>query len=224
MAWDQTRRTGWCMIQTSTGSVSPSGREPQRVNEPSDILLMQRIAAQDAPALKALYGRYGRVAFALAYRVIGEATGAEEVVQDAFETVWTKSHTFDVTRGGNVRGWLLTIVHRRAIDYRRRELDRAPRNLPLEETEHLLTSPDVWKDVSATLLGEQVRAALGALPADQRRAIELSFFEGLSHGEIAERERQPLGTVKGRMRLGLRKLSNLLTSPDETPMSALDET
>jgi RNA polymerase sigma-70 factor (ECF subfamily) len=194
------------------------------VNEPSDILLMQRIAAKDAPALKALYGRYGRVAFALAYRVIGEAAGAEEVVQDAFETVWAKSYSFDVNRGGNVRGWLLTIVHRRAIDYRRRELDRPPRNLPLETTEHLLTAPDVWQDVSATLLGEQVRAALDALPPEQRRAVELSFFEGLSHGEIAEREQQPLGTVKGRMRLGLRKLSTLLASPDDTPISALDET
>lgn len=182
------------------------------MSEPSDIALMERIAAGNTDALKALYDQYGRVAFALAYRVIGEASSAEEVVQDAFETVWNKSGTFDSEKGGNVRGWLLTIVHRRAIDYRRREIDRPPNNLPIESMEHALTTPDVWKDVSANLLTERVRHALSSLPDDQQRAIELAYFEGLSHGEIASREQAPLGTVKGRLRLGLRKLSGVLNA------------
>ena len=187
------------------------------MTEPSDLALMERIALRHTDALRALYDRYGRVAFALAYRVVGEASAAEEVVQDAFETVWTKGHAFEASKGGNVRGWLLTIVHRRSIDYRRREFDRPPRSLPLDAMDHVLTSPDVWQDVSATLLGEQVRHAMDTLPMDQRRAIELAYFEGLSHGEIASRENAPLGTVKGRLRLGLRKLSGALgTSLDET--------
>ncbi len=77
---------------------------------------MQSIASRNTDALKTLYDRYGRIAFALAYRVIGEASGAEEIVQDAFETVWKKGRSFDSAKGGNVRGWLLTIVHRRALD------------------------------------------------------------------------------------------------------------
>lgn len=178
---------------------------------------MERIAQRDTAALKALYGRYGRRAFALAYRIVGEASGAEEIVQDAFETVWTRGAGFDTAEGANVRGWLMTIVHHRAIDYRRREFDRPPRNLPIDTMDHVLSTPDVWRDVSATLLGEEVRTALNSLPEDQRRTIELAFFDGLSHGEIATQENAPLGTVKGRLRLGLRKLAGTLaTSLDAT--------
>jgi len=180
------------------------------VSDPSDIMLMKRIASGNPDALRVLYERYGRVAFALAYRIIGEASGAEEMVQDAFETVWHKGAGFDPGKGGNVRGWLLTIVHHRAIDYRRREQIRPPSRMPIEDVEHVLATPDVWKDVSAHLLTDQIRAAMDTLPVDQRRTIELAYFEGLSHSDIAEREREPLGTVKGRLRLGLRKLSTTL--------------
>lgn len=185
------------------------------MSETTDIVLMERISSHDTDALKALYDRYGRVAFALAYRVTGEASGAEEIVQDAFVTVWDKGSSFDAAKGGNVRGWLLTIVHRRAIDYRRREHDRPPPNVPIDTMDNILATPDVWKDVSATLLGEHVRDAMATLPDQQRRTIELAYFEGLSHGEIASRENAPVGTVKGRLRLGLSKLSTLLDADDE---------
>ena len=185
------------------------------MTEPSDIAIMERIALRQTDALRSLYDRYGRAAFALAYRVIGEASAAEEVVQDAFETVWTKGHRFEASKGGNVRGWLMTIVHRRAIDYRRREFDRTPRHLPIDTMDQSLSSPDVWQDVSTNLLGEQVRHAMDTLPMDQRRAIELAYFDGLSHGEIASQENAPLGTVKGRLRLGLHKLSGMLESPGD---------
>lgn len=186
------------------------------VSETSDIALMERISAHNADALKALYDRYGRIAFALAYRVLGEAAASEEIVQDAFETVWNKGDSFDAGKGGNVRGWLLTIVHRRAIDYRRREFDRPPYNVPIEDMEHSLAIPDTWKEVSATLLSEHVRAAMATLPDDQRHTIELAYFEGYSHREIASREDTPVGTVKGRLRLGLRKLSDSLRSELDT--------
>ena len=184
------------------------------MSELTDLALMERIVSRDTDALKALYDRYGRVAFALAYRVTAEASGAEEVVQDAFVTVWDKGSSFDAARGGNVRGWLLTIVHRRAIDYRRREHDRPPPNVPIDTMDNVLSTPDVWKDVSATLLGEHVRDAMAILPDQQRRTIELAYFEGLSHGEIASRENAPVGTVKGRLRLGLSKLATLLDAND----------
>lgn len=189
----------------------------------SDIALMARIASRETEGLRALYDRYGRTAFALAYRVTGDASAAEEVVQDAFETVWNKARSFDPDRGGNVRGWLMTIVHRRSIDYRRRELDRPPRNLPLDSMDQVLSTPDVWKEVSASLLGDQVRHALTTLPDDQRRVIDLAYFEGLSHGEIADRENVPLGTVKGRLRLGLRKLSGVLGSAGDSAESMSGE-
>lgn len=184
------------------------------MSEPTDIEMMERIAARNTEALRVLYERYGRVAFALAYRVAGEANGAEEIVQDAFVTVWNKADGFDAAKGGNVRGWLLTIVHRRAIDYRRREHDRPPPNVPIDTMDNVLAAPDVWKDLSATLLGEEVREAMATLPDQQRRTIELAYFEGLSHSEIAVRENAPVGTVKGRLRLGLSKLSTMLDARD----------
>jgi RNA polymerase sigma-70 factor (ECF subfamily) len=187
------------------------------VHEPSDIALIHRIADRDATALRALYDRHGRVAFALAYRVTGNAQAAEEVVQDAFEIAWTRAATFDTGRGGNVRGWLLTITHRRAIDSLRREQSRAPGRVALDDVEHRLSTPDAWGEVSSTLLAERVQAAMADLPPDQRRSVELAYFEGLTHGEIAAREDTPLGTVKGRLRLGLRKLSESLAGERENP-------
>jgi RNA polymerase sigma-70 factor (ECF subfamily) len=185
------------------------------VSELTDIALITRIATGDTDALRALYHRYGRVAFALAYRVVGDASAAEEIVQDAFVAVWNKADGFDAAKGANVRGWLLTITHRRAIDYRRREYHRPPQSIPIDTMDNVLATTDVWADVSATLLGEQVRNAMALLPDQQRRVIELAYFEGLSHGEIANRESAPLGTVKGRLRLGLSKLSSLLRANDE---------
>lgn len=173
----------------------------------SDTELMQRIVLRDAAAVRSLYDRYGRLAFALAYRVTGDAAAAEEIVQDAFVAVWSRADSFDVVKSTNVRGWVLSIVHNRSIDYRRRETDRGPRRSPLESVEQELSTPDAWNEVAATLDAEEVRLAVSNLPSEQRRLIELSFFDGLTHAEIADREQQSLGTVKSRIRLGLKKLS-----------------
>lgn len=182
-------------------------------SEDGDLILA--IARRDAEALMAMYDRYGRLSFALAYRIVGDPSLAEEVVQDAFLQVWNRASTFDLARGSNVRGWLMTIVHNRSIDFRRRDLDRRPAHVPIDDVDDLLSVPDVWGDVSATLTREQMRAAVDTLPRDQRRAIELAFFDGLTHSEIAEREHAPLGTIKGRLRLGLRKLRSVLTATGE---------
>ncbi|MDQ3540819.1 MAG: sigma-70 family RNA polymerase sigma factor [Chloroflexota bacterium] len=183
--------------------------------------LIQAIARQDSSALMMLYERYGRLSFALAYRIVGDPSLAEEVVQDAFLQVWNRATTFDHARGGNVRGWLMTIVHHRSIDFRRRDLDRKPTNVPLEDVENVLSVPDVWGAVSASLTRDSMRAAVDTLPRDQRRAIELAFFDGLTHNEIAEQENAPLGTIKGRLRLGMRKLRVVLTEANDPNGSLL---
>lgn len=186
----------------------------------SDTELMKRIVHHDAAALRALYDRYGRIAFALAYRVTDDAAAAEEVVQDAFVAVWSRAGSFDVKKSSNVRGWLLSIVHNRSIDYRRRETDRGPGRSPLETAEEELSTPDAWSEVVASLDAEEVRLAVSNLPVEQRRLIELSFFDGLTHAEIANQEHQSLGTVKSRIRLGLKKLSSSLHSSLESAGTA----
>ncbi len=183
------------------------------VTEPGDEELIAAVARRDSSAVVTLYDRYGRLAFALAYRILEDATLAEETVQDAFLQVWRRANTFDPTRGGNVRAWFLTIVHNRAIDARRRYIDRRPRPVPLENVEAVLSVPDVWREVSARLTRDEVRAAVDILPAEQRQAIELAFFEGLTHQEISQQINVPLGTVKGRLRLGLKKVHATLMEP-----------
>jgi RNA polymerase sigma-70 factor (ECF subfamily) len=182
------------------------------VIETSDIELMERIARQDSDALSELFARYGRRCFALSYRITNDAHAAEEVVQDAFQTVWQKSTQFDASRGGNVQGWLLTIVHRKSIDYRRREIDKRPPDIPIDTMEWALSVPDVTVEVDQRLLQGRVRAALDELPGEQRQVIELAYFSGMSQSDIAHQRNMPLGTVKSRMRLGLRKLSESLRS------------
>lgn len=170
---------------------------------------MQALQQQDVDALRALYDRYHRVAFALAYRILGDAPTAEEVVQDVFQTAWQRAKTYDIASYSNVRGWLMTITHRRSIDQLRSRHQRMTRDVALDDAPTLAT-PDIWEDVSVHLLGERVRSALQELPDEQRRVIEQSYFDGMTHADIAAQDGTALGTVKGRMRLGLRKLSALL--------------
>ena len=179
---------------------------------PGDDELIAAVARGDHPALLALYDRHGRVAYGLAYRVLGDAGAAEEAVQDAYLRVWRRASTFDTTRGG-VRSWLLTIVHHCAIDLLRRRSGAPPVVAGLDEIANRRSVPDAWSEVSGRMESERVRTAVETLPGEQRRAIEMAFFDGLTHREIAERDGLPLGTVKGRMRLGLRRLQGLLAEP-----------
>ncbi|MEJ7838528.1 MAG: sigma-70 family RNA polymerase sigma factor [Thermomicrobiales bacterium] len=180
--------------------------------------LIQLMSHRDSQALMGLYDRYNRLAFALAYRIVGDPSLAEEVVQDAFLLAWNRADSFDRDRGGNVRGWLMTIVHNRSIDMRRKHLDGKPRHVPVEDVEQRLATPDAWGQVATSITGEEVRAALKQLPDEQRRAIELAYFDDMTHFEIAEHEGAPLGTVKGRLRLGLKRLYTVMSTSGEASL------
>jgi RNA polymerase sigma-70 factor (ECF subfamily) len=195
-------------------AVVEAGRPPHRdtADPAADIDAIRRAASGDADALAALYDRHSRVIYSLAFRIMGDASDAEEVVQDVFAQVWRQAARYDTSRGA-VIAWMLMMTRSRAIDR-----IRSRRGLPP-------VAPDSWKGLAemvdpaqgpelTTLTADQigrVREALNALPLTQRLAIQLAFYEGLTHVEIAERLEEPLGTVKTRIRLGLLKLRDAVT-------------
>src|SRR5215211_7736761 len=171
----------------------------------ADEDLMPLVEVGDPEAFAALYDRHGRMAYSLAYRMMGEKQEAEDVVQEAFVKVWRSAGGYRVGRG-SVRTWILSIVHNRGIDQLR---SRARRGRMQDKVEASATTSEpseafaeTWKNAQQ----EQVREALNTLPHEQLKILELSYFSGHTHAEIAERLGLPLGTVKGRMRLGLQKL------------------
>jgi RNA polymerase sigma-70 factor, ECF subfamily len=180
----------------------------------TDRETMDRLANGDLGALDLLYDHYGAMAFSIAYRITGDRTAAEDVVQEAFLGAWRNAARYLDARG-SVRTWLLSIVHHRAIDAVRRrrptlELPDAEAFLP-----DVLTFPDTWTEVEARLDRDTVTAALASISDVQREAIELAYFGGLTQTEIAERTGVPLGTVKGRLRLGLSGLRAALLASGE---------
>ncbi|CAA9582805.1 MAG: RNA polymerase ECF-type sigma factor [uncultured Thermomicrobiales bacterium] len=191
---------------TERGTAAPPGGW-----DPPDDALLGAIKDRDDGALAALYDRYGRPAYGLAYRILGERGAAEDAVQEAFLSVWRHAARFAPERG-SARSWLMTIVHHAAIDRRRGRRGREQGDLPLDDVAFGLAGKgdDPFAVAAAGLDAERIRQAMAALPREQQRAIELAFFGGLTHQEVAERTGEPLGTVKGRMRLGLRKLRVLL--------------
>lgn len=174
---------------------------------PSDDALVAAIARGELSALAVLYDRYGRLGYALAYRILGEPDGAEDVVHDAFLRAWRGASGFNRERG-NVRGWLLSIVHHRAIDVVRRKT--AFRSVPLEVVEGRAGESDTAAEAEHNVQHSAVRGALQSLPEAQRRTIELAYFGGYTQVEMAGIMGVPLGTVKGRMRIGLQKMRRAL--------------
>ena len=163
---------------------------------------MPLIAERDAEAFEVFYDRHGGVAYSLAYRIVGSRQAAEDVTQEAFISIWRSGARFDPTRG-SVRSWTLGIVRNRAIDALRRDSGKAPK-LDFDDDallEQLTEDEVVRRDQAAG-----VRGALQELPSDQSKVIQLAYFGGFSHSEIAEMLGMPLGTVKGRMRLGMEKI------------------
>jgi RNA polymerase sigma-70 factor (ECF subfamily) len=179
----------------------------------ADEDLISLVEAADAEAFATLYDRHSRVAFSLAYRMMGERQAAEDLAQDAFLKVWRGASSFRAQRG-SVRTWILSIVHNRAIDQirsqasRRRTQDKieasAPRSQPSE------AFAESWRNSQR----DQVREALNTLPPEQLKILELAYFSGYTHVEISELLCLPLGTVKGRMRLGLKKIRDYFESSD----------
>ena len=156
-----------------------------------------------------LYDRYGGLAYSLAYRVLQDAAAAEDVVQEAFLSIWRRADSFRPERG-SLRTWLCSIVHHRALDRLRGRAGRARGDVPLEGGHPDTVVPDMWETVSLQIERDQVRSALSELPADQRQTIELAYYGGYSQTEISSLMGVPLGTVKGRTRAALRKLRSTL--------------
>jgi RNA polymerase sigma-70 factor, ECF subfamily len=161
-------------------------------------------------ALESLYEAYHRQAIGLAYRLLGDRGDAEDVVQDAFLALWRSMDRYDPERG-SVRTWLLTIVRNRALDVLRSR--RAHPASPLDESVPFADGTDLVRLVEARIDGARARNALAELPDEQRRTIEMAYLAGLSHSQIASRTDEPLGTIKGRVRLGLQRLRLILQAP-----------
>jgi RNA polymerase sigma-70 factor (ECF subfamily) len=171
----------------------------------ADEDLMPLVEVGDAEAFATLYDRHGRMAYSLAYRMMGEKQQAEDVVQEAFIKVWRSAGGYRVGRG-SVRTWILSIVHNSGIDQirsharRGRMQDKVEASAPTSEPSEAFA--ETWRNTQQ----EQVREALNTLPQEQLKILELAYFSGYTRVEIAERLELPLGTVKGRMRLGLQKI------------------
>ena len=176
----------------------------------SDEALVALVARGDDDALAALYDRFGRVAYGLALRVLRDPALAQDAVQEAFLTAWRTAAAFDPARAKPTT-WLLTLVHRRAVDLVRREERR--RAEVLDERAH---AADVSSDEVVWLRfeRERVQAALATLPDQQREALELAYYGGFTQSELAERLGQPIGTIKSRMFTGLSRLRDLLAEPE----------
>lgn len=189
--------------------ISDRPTQSQSINLPAaDVDLMQRIVERDQEALMALYQRFGNQVYSLALRVLRNPGLAEEATQDTFLKIWRKGESWNPERG-QLSSWLLTITRYTAIDCLRREQRRSQEGTEFLDdlAEHSLTVSPVgdrrWLD------GQLLRHLLGQIPAEQAEVIELAFFQGMTHSELADHLDWPLGTVKTRLRLGMQKLREL---------------
>lgn len=178
----------------------------------SDEALVALTARYDEAAFAALYDRFGRAAYGLALRVLRDEELAEDAVQEAFLGVWRGASRFFPERG-KASTWILTLVHRRAVDVVRREQRR--RTDPLAEADLGGVEGSAADSAWLRLERERIQAALGALPDHQREAIELAYYGGFTQSELAERLGEPLGTIKSRMFAGLARLRELLENPTD---------
>jgi RNA polymerase sigma-70 factor, ECF subfamily len=186
--------------------------QPAAESQADDVSCLQRIVYGDQAAAEGLYDRHARPLYSLILRILGDEPEAEDVLQEVFAQAFRQASRYD-TRRGPVTAWLLTIARSRAIDRLRARRTRVEaRGAGIEIIDDM---PAVQLDAASAMLDEErsrlVREALLGLPLLQRMAIELAYFEGLSHAEIAARLEQPLGTIKTRIRLALLKLRDVLT-------------
>jgi RNA polymerase sigma-70 factor (ECF subfamily) len=183
----------------------------------ADEDLMELVRDGHARAFEVVFDRHAGAAFSLAYRMCGQRVRAEDVVQEAFLSLWRSGARYDRLRG-SVRSWILSTVHNRAVDVIRRDVGKVGRDVAGERlAERMPSGEQIEQEVERHDDAHRVRAALGELPNDQRRVIELAYFGGFTHTQIAEMLELPAGTVKGRMRLGLSKLRLSLSSEGLVP-------
>ena len=175
----------------------------------SDEQIVDLLAQASPEGIEMLYDRYGRLAYSLAIRILGDAGAAEDTVQEAFLAVWRRSASYRPERG-SLRTWLCSIVHNRAVDALRGRAGRARQDLPLEAARVLEGIGDAWDGVAVELERQDIRRLLDRLPLEQRQTLELAYYGGYSQTEISTLQKVPLGTVKGRTRMALRKLRDAL--------------
>ena len=192
----------------------PNSPDPRlasgRTTDEEDARLLERLRRNEGDALAAMYDAYGRIAYGLAYRVLGQAGDAEDIVQESFLSLWRQAGRLDAKRG-SVRSLLLTIVHRRSIDVLRRRSGRIER--ALDDAQPVASAtPDPVEFATQAEERERIQGALQRLPAEQRSAIELTYFRGLTIAEMAEQEQIPLGTAKSRLRLALERMRKTLVT------------
>ena len=172
----------------------------------ADEDLIALVETQNSEAFAALYDRHGRAAYSLAYRMVGDKQAAEDLVQDAFLQVWRAAGSYRAERG-SVRTWILSILHNRGIDRLRSATTRRRAQEKIEAAAPTFEPSEAFQESWKNSQREQVRQALKLLPAEQIKVLELAYFSGYTDVEIVELLDLPLGTVKGQMRLGLRKLN-----------------
>jgi RNA polymerase sigma-70 factor (ECF subfamily) len=182
----------------------------------ADEEIMQLVQGGNARAFEILYDRHGGAAFSLAYRMVGNRVAAEDISQEAFLSIWRSKARYQQERG-SVRTWVLGIVHHRAIDALRRNLVHERRRASAEGIEERFEAKELTEaEAVRRVEAKSVRSVLDALPDDQCRVIELAYFGGFSQSQIAEMLEMPVGTVKGRMRLGLEKMRRALVAQGVT--------
>lgn len=197
------------VLDSAKGSIESSSLY---TSEQSDESLMHALTDGAIWAMELLYSRYSALFYSLTYRMVADRQVTEDLVQDAFLVIWRRAASYNM-QAGSARSWLLSIMHHRTIDYLRSKRSRSIlKEVTLEEGEQLedATFPDVWEEVCRSLQRSLVHECMAKLLREQRLAIELAYFEGLTQAEIAKKCSIPLGTVKGRVRLGLLHLKREL--------------
>lgn len=181
-----------------------------------DATLVQSLLRQDVNAFEQLYERHSRLVYSLVLRILQQASTAEEVAQDVFLQLWRNAGSYDAERGPFVP-WLLTMARNRALDHLRLKSERQRRREDqTDELPPVSAAPEYERELDERRRAERVRALMGGLQAQQKRAIELAYFEGLSHTEIAKKLKEPLGTVKSWIRNGLLRLKEGLQTTSGT--------
>ncbi len=184
------------------------------VPEQTDKQLISAICTGSEAAIEMLYERYHRYAYALAYRILRDPVAAEDIVQDVFLSIWRKASSYQA-QSGSVQSWIQAIVRNRSIDKIRASAHRDYQWTPLQvenEQDPPSEEPDVWEQAWQSEEHRIICEVMEQIPDEQRMVIELAYFGGLTHTEISEQYQIPLGTVKGRMRLGLQKMKSLLVA------------
>ena len=184
-------------------STAPSAKDQPQV---TDSMLISRIRAGDEDALATLHDRYSQVVYSVALRVLGETTQAEDILQEIFLQLWRNPQTFDSNRG-SLGAWLAVITRHRAIDLLRRRR-------PESDIEDVIVAVDtrLEQTTDRNMAIAKIRAVVERLPAEQRKPLEMAFFEGLTHSEIATKTGEPLGTIKTRIRSALLTLRKALAA------------